>query len=71
MSVSPLVALFRDGARDTAFAQVDTEAPGTVSLVGDDLIRSGTGPAEAVSWDTDAFQERACADAVMTLAGCQ
>jgi hypothetical protein len=66
-----LVILFRDGARDAAFAQVGAEASGAVGLVGDDLVGPAAGTSKAGARDPDPFQEGSCADAVVALARCQ
>ena len=71
VTVPLLVGLLRDGVCDAAFAQVGAEAAGAVGLVRDDLVGPAAWSSDAGSRDVDAFEERACADAVMPLAGCQ
>lgn len=70
-AVSLLVGLLRDGAGDSAFAQVGAEAAGAVGLVRDDLVGSGARTSRTGPRDPDAVQERTRADAVVALAGCQ
>jgi hypothetical protein len=66
-----LVVLLGDGVRDAASAQVGAEASGAVGLVGDDLVGPAAWAALTGAWDADAFQQGACADAVVALAGRQ
>src|SRR4029078_2479998 len=68
VAVPLLVGLLRDGARDAASSQVGAERAGAVGLIGDDLVGSSRGPALAGAWDADAFQDGACAGAVVALA---
>jgi len=67
--VPSLVGLLGDGMRNAAFSQVGTEAAGAVSLVCDDLVGSAPRSAQAGAGNTDPFQQRAYADAVVALAG--
>ncbi len=55
--------------RNAASSQVDTEASGAVSLVYDDLAGPVPRSARAGAGSTDPFQQRACADTVVALAG--
>jgi hypothetical protein len=69
--VALLVGLLGDGVCDAAFAQVGEEAARAVGLVGDDLVGSAAGSARTGARDVDAFEEGACADAVVALSGRQ
>lgn len=66
--VSLLVGFLRDGAGDTAFAQVGAESSGAVGPVGDDLVGCGAGTSTSGPRNPDPFQEGTRADAVVALA---
>jgi hypothetical protein len=68
VSVPSLVGLLGDDVRNAALTQVGA---GAVGLVCNDPVGLAARSAQADAGDADPFQQRAGADAVVTLARCQ
>jgi hypothetical protein len=69
LAVGDAVALFGDGAFDTALAQPGPVGAGPVGLVTQDPVRSAAGPARAQAWYRNLVQDGGELGAVATLPG--